>query len=1342
MPIVAEADQLAPVRRIVVRNPLEPQRRLIELLPIAGRTVAEAFPEDISINESWLVLHNGCVVDHERFSTEILGPHDELLITPKIQKSALTKAIVGFVLPPLGVYYGLRALGLNETVSGLLVGGFGGGLGAVVGFGAYSANRARMRQQLPLTPAASSQAESPTYGFQNIQNSTQHGAPIPVVYGVHRVGGQIVNAYVKTQNDTDTLYLLVAVSEGQISNIEDIEINGQPLANFTGVTAETRTGTSNQAPIFMLAGESTTFYSVDLQVSQAGYIYQTQSSVTGVEVKITCPSGLYYAQPADGSLMSWVAPILIEIRKPVAHGGTGTWYQDAAARPSAAQRSPVRRLYRLSANEGPGIYEIRVSRTAPESTNQYQMDMTFWEGINEIVGDRYAYPNVALVGIKALATNQLSGGLPTITSRVTGRFVRILQTAGVHTWSATEQWSETPAWIVLDLLTHTRYGFGHFCWPVVWDQGTLTLTNGSASFSLSGAAITAGTIRRGMKLRTVNSGLSYIVTIKTFDHVTQTGTLEESFPGGSLYVNWRYAIHRDDLDLTSFVQWAFFTETLVTNPQGVTTKRSAVNVVLDTAGAIWDTAQQVAQLGMATLVKVGTYIYARVEQPDDPVQVFTMGNIVQGSYSQSYQSIKDRVNILTGDFRNAEKRYENDFVMWEDADLVSNREQPRREQLSLAGVTNYAIAARLLRRAVNKNRLLRRTITFETGLEFLRCQPFDVILVQHDIPQWGFGSRCAAASTTSVVQLDRSVTLEHAKTYSVLVRFNATDAMEVRAVTTGPSTTSALAVTPPFSTAPQKDDVWAFGEVGLTGKPFRILSIERTPDLNAKITAIEYVTEVYVEIDPDDVVLTNYSQLPDVHGPPGPVKNLTLSVMGNAWQSVWVGFEPPGSINFREAHIYRELGPGNYTYLGRSSSGSFAIEGIAAGEYLVVRVTSVATNGSESSIDGAPRASLLVSFAVTMPTGLNVVYESDAPYLIWNHVQWHRQIWYEVRRGNTWESGIFVAQIPGGINRASIATNGTYWVAVLDDTGSWSEASDPLDVSIASLEEVIHGTLIHRVEFPDPITDWDLAGFSVDYEPNGLVAMSHSYATIDDVGPPENIDEVQDIDTLRISGVKFKSLEDIDAVSDIDLVPDIDSLGGGYQIYPASGIDTITAPALVFPDGTEAVVSVRMHYAYTAESPIVDIDDVPDIDDLPDIDMEWAQYVTVTPLIAVTTLGTYSAGWQSYVDGDYKGWVFAACLRLGSSTTYVTPVVTSWVVEMATKQRGVQQAAADVPASGLRLIFSPPYVAVPTIQATLVNAPEGAELDITEQTTSGAIIRIRVEGLYREGTVNYSVSGR
>lgn len=1315
------------VRRIVVGNPLEPQRRLVELLPMAGRTIAEVLPAHA--DASWLVLHNGRETTADEWTRILVRPHDEILCSPRIRKSALTKAVVGFVLPPLGLYYGMRAMGVNRDIS------------TVVASGGLALLMPSLFQKKPKAPSITTPTQvqdSPTYGFQGIQNSTEHGAPIPIVYGTHRCAGQIVNTYVKTQNDIDTLYMLVAVSEGPVLSLGAVEINDQPVTNYSGVEVETRTGTPNQAPIFMLAGESTTFYSVDLQVTQAGSIYQTKDSVSGVEVKITCPQGLYYTQPADGSLMSWVAPILIEIRRPVQFGGTGVWYHDASARPQAAQRSPVRRIYRLGAVEGNGIYEIRVSRTAPDSTNQYQQDQTFFEGINEIRGDRYAYPNTALVGVKALATNQLSGGLPRVTCAVTGRFLWVLAAAGTHTWSVSQPVSDTPAWIVLDLLTNERYGFGRFCFPVIWNAGTATFTSGSPNFSLSGAGIPAGTIRRGMKIRTVNFGVSYIATIQSFNSATQTGVLEETFPGGTFYVNWPYAIHRDDLDLQSFVEWAAYTDTLITNPQGVTTKRCAINYVLDSSGAIWDVAQRLAQLGMATLVKVGTYVYARVEKQETPVQVFTMGNIVKGSYTQSYQSMKDRVNVVTGRFRNAAKRYENDFVLWEDPKIITDREQPRPLDMDLSGVTDYAAASRLVRLAVNKNRLLRRTITFEVGLELLRCQPFDVITVQHDIPQWGFGSRCAAGSTVSIVQLDHSVTLEAGVIYSLLIRRNATDQIEERTVTTSPSTTSTLSVSPPFSFAPAKDDLWAFGAQGIAGKPFRILSIERTPDLNGKISAIEYVADVYLDVNPDDVVLTNYSQLPDVKGPPGPVRNLTLSVLGTARDSVWVGFEPPGSINFREGFIYREVGPGSYTYLGRSANGTFAIQGIASGETLVIRVTSVSTTGAESAVSGAPRASLLVSFALPMPTGLNLVYEGSTPYLLWSHVQWYRPIWYEIRRGNQWESGVFVARVPGGINRASIAVNGMHWVAVVDDAGSWSEPSDPFEVGLQSLEQMTGTATLHTLMLPDPLSGW--SRILTPHETQGLVEVTSSFAAVDDVGPPETIDELPDWDSLRLSVVKFQSLGDWDSVTDVDALADIDSVGGGYNVH--APLDTLYGTGVTFTDGTEAVVTVRMSYSYVAESPIQTWDDVPDVEALPDSDLEWSRFVRLEPLLAVVTSGNMSGAFQAYQDGDYRGWHFLPALRFFSDTPFATPALTSWRVEMTTKERGTQQASVAVPAEGLRLWFNPPYVVTPNIQVTLVNAPAGAEVDIAEQSTTGAVIRIRVEGLFRAGTVNYSIAGR
>jgi len=42
---------------------------------------------------------------------------------------------------------------------------------------------------------------SATYGWEGIRTIQEVGTPIPVIYGRHRVGGNVINAYVRTDGN-------------------------------------------------------------------------------------------------------------------------------------------------------------------------------------------------------------------------------------------------------------------------------------------------------------------------------------------------------------------------------------------------------------------------------------------------------------------------------------------------------------------------------------------------------------------------------------------------------------------------------------------------------------------------------------------------------------------------------------------------------------------------------------------------------------------------------------------------------------------------------------------------------------------------------------------------------------------------------------------------------------------------------------------------------------------------------------------------------------------------------------------------------------------------------------
>jgi hypothetical protein len=97
------------------------------------------------------------------------------------------------------------------------------------------------------TPESTIAGNSNTYTFDGIRNSTASGTPLGLVYGTHRVGGQILSMFTELTSDYNTTLLYqIGLSEGEISSIDEVEINNLPYTYYNAVEFEKRYGTTNQ----------------------------------------------------------------------------------------------------------------------------------------------------------------------------------------------------------------------------------------------------------------------------------------------------------------------------------------------------------------------------------------------------------------------------------------------------------------------------------------------------------------------------------------------------------------------------------------------------------------------------------------------------------------------------------------------------------------------------------------------------------------------------------------------------------------------------------------------------------------------------------------------------------------------------------------------------------------------------------------------------------------------------------------------------------------------------------------------------------------------------------------
>ena len=947
----------------IIRDPLHLQRERQAVPCSVGQWLSEVVPSECLIGE-WIAVDAGKVLPREAWARHLLVPTSDILLYPRIT-GTVGKIVSGIVFPPLGVYWALRHAGLPSWASGLLTGG-------PIGMQYFPTieNVMAGKPSPPNTPTTSSDLNSsPTYGFSGITNSTRIGAPIPVVYGAHRVGGQLIGQFVQTMNDNDVIHLLLALSEGEISSVNLIEINEQPLENYTGVTYQYKVGTNDQTAIGLFGDKSAVTIGADAPLTTSFITYTTQGdNLNGCVVKLTFPGGLFRLDDNGGFLN---ASVSVEVDYKLS--SSGSWTTGPRVTYSDNRRSVLRREIRVDSLAA-GQYDIRVRRTSVESTSSSRVDAVRREAITELVNDGYTYPNTAVLAVQAMATNQLSGGLPRVTALVLG--VKVKQFGYALTYSV--DWTQSPAWIVFDMLTNERYGHGRFTWRKTYDTGSLSVTNGSADFSGTGTSWTASNLRIGDLIHDPNG--QAVGVVKTIDYDLQTGTFAQVW-GGPSQSAVPYEVRSNDLDIRSFVDWHVFCLEFVPNGSGGMEPRALCDFVFDADREnIWSAVLRVCGIGQASAIKIGNYIRIKIEKAETPGQVFGMGNIKADTFEEIFLPLKERSNIFEVQFLNQENGYRQDLVVLEDPLVFSNSEQPRRKTISGYGITRSSHAARLARFSQRANRYITRTITFEAGLDAVACEPGDVIRFQHDIPQWGFGGRALAGSASSTIVLDREVTIDSGKTYEVLVR-HADDTVETKTVTTAPSTVSTLTVSGTWAQTPARGDLWAFGELFISTKPFRVVTIERTQELDARITAVEYIEAMYDESGLNATNMVQYSALADLMGPPGPVKDLTILEQDNAELAVWVSWSPPGSANFKTANVYR-TDSGAPVLLGSSATGSFAVSGLRGGETFAVKVTSVSSLGGESDYGSAPAAEIIVS-QVYPPDVPTLVLEGDR--LRWNY---------------------------------------------------------------------------------------------------------------------------------------------------------------------------------------------------------------------------------------------------------------------------------------------------------------------------------------------------------------------
>lgn len=1065
------------VRLVEVKNPLNRIDRDIKWINVENKTVLdiknELFPENDVI-----ISINGKIIDEDKWDKTYPVVGDELVIVPKVAGGghhgkggivgalvAIVTTLVGFAIPVIfpsmpWLLQGLLTIGV-KLLGGMLV--------------------SALTPNVDVSPKETNKPdESPTYSWTP-QTTQREGIPVPVIYGDMKFYGNVIDAYLENQGDKQYLNVLLSLGKGTIVGVRDIKINDQPYYNYHNCYIQIRKGLLNQSPISYFNNTKVEYpKQIEITHSSPAYMTTVNNDFDALEVDVTFPRGIWHVDDDDGDWENHSIKISVKIRRVgtsdwiditaqygeiyqpvyesdvwsfgnwdgdkwiqyftdgydisnppfdtssyvicegetvtssdymVVNGYYGYWrwiehetvYVDTGQTGeiadyvtiTACKTSPIRRTF-VARNLPHGQYEVQVIKRSGDYDERYYGDKVFVTALREVYYDDFEYPTIALVGIRALATNQLSGSFK-FECIVRGRYVRVWDGS---TWRT--QWTTNPAWICYDILTQ----------PV-------------------------------------------------FDN--------------NLNVLEYEGIDPSKIDLQSFKEWADYCDELVPDGKGGYEKRCEFNGVFDFVTNLWEAVLRVCEIGRASLIWTGTKLKAIVDKPSTPVQLFSVGNIVENSFREIFLPMKDRISELEISYIDREKNWTKSVVTIVDDEI----ETGNKATIDGFGIVKQSQAIRHGLYKLYQNKYIRKTVEFEADIDAIACTVGDVILVQHDVPQWGYGGRIESATSTTVT-LDRKVPMDSDKTYSIMIRLQDGTIVERQVVT--PETSGeyqTLTVSTPFDTIPNQYDVYTFGEVDKEAKPFRIIEISKSQEQRVKITAIEYNESIYncdsleraTLVEP----ITAIEILPLVENLR--LNEVLLKFTGSGFVSVIdVYFDIPNSPLFDRANIYLDSGNGA-TLVGSAKEGHFRIGNITKDQEFTVYVTTVNIFGQESNVYSSPHETIHVVGKAAPPAdvqGFEARQTQRGVKLTWQHNE-DIDLWgYEIRMGERWETGIVIASIITE-NHYTVEPlpDGTYrfMIKAVDSSGNYSIYPATVDITIEGVNEYINVVIDTDELTTDPIAN-------------------------------------------------------------------------------------------------------------------------------------------------------------------------------------------------------------------------------------------------------------------------------
>ncbi len=222
------------------------------------------------------------------------------------------------------------------------------------------------------------------------------------------------------------------------------------------------------------------------------------------------------------------------------------------------------------------------------------------------------------------------------------------------------------------------------------------------------------------------------------------------------------------IDKYALYQIARYCDELVDDGKGGQEPRFTCNAYISKATEAYKVLRDLSGVFRGMLYWMDGQLVAVQDRPKEPIYTFTQANVIDGEFNYEGTAERIRKNQIVVKWNDPEDQFAGKSHIVDDVDNIIDTGRINSANMSAFGCTSEGQAHRLGKWRLLTDKIETEVCTFSTSVNAAFIRPGDIINIQdHHLDSVQFSGRIKAGTSTTIVTLDRAVTLAANTTYTL-----------------------------------------------------------------------------------------------------------------------------------------------------------------------------------------------------------------------------------------------------------------------------------------------------------------------------------------------------------------------------------------------------------------------------------------------------------------------------------------------------------------------------------------------------------------------------------------------